>query len=131
MVMHGWSPADRRFRPGGAVTWEHMFDWEAAMMHPPEHPSHRPAAPAHRDEQMTLFAHATRPTGSRRRMSRNERMALRLEQLANEWDDGAADAHAAGDQLTERRLREQARDARRSAQVLRAGPGGAAGLLAS
>jgi len=101
------------------------------MLHPPEHPATRPETPAHRSEQMSLFAHTTRPAPTRRKMSRNERMALRLDELASDWDDQAAEAHAAGDQLSERRLREQARDARRSAQVLRAGPGGAAGLLAS
>jgi hypothetical protein len=108
-----------------------MFDREAAMTHPPEHPEPRTTESPHRDEQMALFAHTARPAPTLRRMSRNARMAIRLEELADSWDDDAADAHANGDQLSERRLREQARDARRSAQLLRAGPGGAAGLLAS
>jgi len=108
-----------------------MFDREAAMTHPPEHPETRSTESPHRDEQMALFAHPTRPAPARGRMSRNARMAIRLEELADSWDDDAAEAHASGDQLAERRLREQARDARRSAQLLRAGPGGAAGLLAS
>jgi hypothetical protein len=108
-----------------------MFDREAAMTHPPEHPDTRTTDLPHRDEQMALFAHTTRPAPTRRRMSRNARMAIRLEELADGWDDAAAEAHASGDQLSERRLREQARDARRSAQLLRAGPGGAAGVLAS
>lgn len=101
------------------------------MLHPPEHRDRRPETPAQTGEQMALFAHTARPAPTRRKMSRNERMALRLDELASDWDDQAADAHAGGDQLSERRLREQARDARRSAQLLRAGPGGAAGLLAS
>jgi hypothetical protein len=58
-------------------------------------------------------------------------MALRLEQLADDWEDQAVLEHAGGDQITERRLREQARDARRSAALLRAGPGGVSRLLAS
>jgi len=104
-----------------------MFDREADTMHPPEHTPE----PAHRDEQMALFTHAAHPPAKRARLSRNERMALRLEQLADDWEEQAEQERAAGDQLSERRLREQARDARRSAQLLRAGPGGVSRLLAS
>lgn len=100
-------------------------------MQPPEHNPQRQTDQAHRDEQMTLFTHGSRPAGKRTRLSRNERMALRLEQLADDWDEQAEHERAAGDQLSERRLREQARDARRSAAILRAGPGGASRLLAS
>lgn len=101
------------------------------MLHPPEHPGPRQDHVAHRDEQMALFVQTPRPAPRRRKMSRNERMADRLDQLARDWDEQADEARATGDQLSERRLREQAGDARRSAQLLRAGPGGAAGLLAS
>ena len=100
-------------------------------MHPPEHTPQRQTDPAHRDEQMTLFAHAGHSQARRTRLSRNERMALRLEQLADDWEDQAEQERAAGDQLSERRLREQARDARQSAALLRAGPGGVSRLLAS
>jgi hypothetical protein len=108
-----------------------MFDREAAMTHPPEHPARPIDATVTGDEQMTLFAHQGRPAPGRARLSRNEKMAVRLEQLADDWDDDADAAHRAGDQVTERRMRDQARDARRSARVLRAGPGGASRLLAS
>ena len=100
-------------------------------MHPPEHTPRRRPDPAQRDEQMTLFTHGAHPTTARTRLSRNERMALRLEQLADDWEEQAEQERAAGDQLTERRFREQARDARRSAALLRAGPGGVSRLLAS
>ena len=53
-------------------------------MHPPEHAPQRQADQAHRDEQMTLFTHGAHPRARRTRLSRNERMALRLEQLADE-----------------------------------------------
>jgi hypothetical protein len=108
-----------------------LFDWEADTMHPPEHTPQRQPDPAHRDEQMTLFTHGAHPTTARTRLSRNERMAVRLEQLADDWEEQAEQERAAGDQLSERRLREQARDARRSAALLRAGPGGVSRLLAS
>jgi len=100
-------------------------------MRPPEHTPQRQTDPAHRDEQMTLFTHAGHPKARTTRLSRNERMALRLERLADDWEDQAEQERAAGDQLSERRLREQARDARRSAALLRAGPGGVSRLLAS
>jgi hypothetical protein len=100
-------------------------------MHPPEHTPQRQTDPAHRDEQMALFTHAGHSKARRTRLSRNERMALRLEQLADDWEDQAEQERAAGDQLSERRFREQARDARRSAALLRAGPGGVSRLLAS
>lgn len=100
-------------------------------MHPPEHPSQRPADHAHRDEQMTLFTRGAQPEARRTRLTRNERMAVRLEQLADDWEDQAEQERVAGDQLSARRLREQARDARRSAELLRAGPGGVSRLLAS
>lgn len=100
-------------------------------MHPPEHTPSDGAVPQDRGEQMTLFTHAPHPKMPRERLSRNAQMALRLEQLADDSEDQAAEAHAAGDQITERRLREQARDARRSATLLRAGPGGVSRLLAS
>jgi hypothetical protein len=100
-------------------------------MHPHEHTPFDGEVRRDRDEQMTLFTHGAHPRRARERLGRNERMALRLEQLADDWEDQAAQEHLAGDQITERRLREQARDARRSAALLRAGPGGVSRLLAS
>ncbi len=100
-------------------------------MHPPEHAPQRRTDQAQGDEQMTLFTHGAHPKARQARLSRNERMALRLEQLADDWEDQAEQERVAGDQLSERRLREQARDARRSAALLRAGPGGISRLLAS
>jgi hypothetical protein len=108
-----------------------MFDREAPVTHPPEHIGPPHDGRAHGDEQMTLFARHTSAPRPRTRLSRNEKMAARLEQLAEDWDTDALAARRAGDQVTERRFRDQARDARRSAQVLRAGPGGASRLLAS
>lgn len=100
-------------------------------MQPNEHNPHRPDDVRARDEQMTLFAPGGQPRPQRPPAGRNARMALRLEQLADDWEDQADEARTAGDQVTERRMREQARDARRSAALLRAGPGGSSRLLAS
>lgn len=97
--------------------------------------SHHPASHefprSERGDQLTLFTHGAHPKMARRKLSRTESMALRLDQLADDWDDDAEAAHHHGDQLTERRMREQARDARRSAAILRAGPEGVGRLLAS
>ncbi len=97
--------------------------------------SHHPASGDHLNgepaDQLTLFTHGAHPKMARRKLSRNESMSLRLEQLADDWDDEAESAHQHGDQITERRMREQARDARRSAAILRAGPEGVGRLLAS
>ena len=100
-------------------------------MHPPEHTPSDGAVPRDRGEQLTLFTHGAHPKVPQARLGRNARMALRLEQLADDWQDQADLEHASGDQITERRLREQARDARRSAALLRAGPGGVSRVLAS
>lgn len=90
------------------------------------------------DPQLTLFVGQTDPPRApaparapRRRLGRNARMAVRLDDLARRADFEAEECRVAGDQIGERRAREQARDARRSAELLRAGPAGVARLLAS
>lgn len=81
--------------------------------------------------QLTLFAGRRPDPAPRRRLGRNEKMAIRLDQMADDAELEAEACRARGDQLGERRAREQARDARRSAALLRAGPEGVARLLAS
>ncbi len=81
--------------------------------------------------QLTLFMGQRPDPQPRRRLGRNERMALRLDQMADDAELEAESCRSRGDQLGERRAREQARDARRSAALLRAGPEGVARLLAS
>ena len=87
------------------------------------------------DPQLALFVApggGTAPRSGRPpRLGRNARMALRLEELAAEADREAEECRRAGDLLGQRRARERARDARRSAHVLRTGPRGVADLLAS
>lgn len=87
------------------------------------------------DAQLPLFTGAGGSGASRRRRSerlgRNARMALRLDELAEQADAEAEECRRAGDEVGVRRARERARDARRSAAVLRAGPPGVADLLAS
>ncbi|MCC6831627.1 MAG: hypothetical protein IT200_09805 [Thermoleophilia bacterium] len=81
--------------------------------------------------QLTLFAGRRPDPEPRRRVGRNEKMARRLDHMADDAELEAEACRAQGDQLGERRFREQARDARRSAALLRAGPEGVARLLAS
>lgn len=92
------------------------------------------------ESQLTLFIGQAEPqpappaTGvprHGRRLGRNARMALRLDDMALQSDREAEECRRAGDQIGERRAREQARDARRSAMLLRAGPEGVARVLAS
>lgn len=81
--------------------------------------------------QLTLFLGERPDPRPRARLGRNARMALRLDRMADEAELEAEALRSSGDQLGERRARERARDARRSAAILRAGPGGVARLLAS
>jgi len=87
------------------------------------------------DPQLALFTGpgAAPPArgGRQPRLGRNARMALRLEELAADADREAEECRRAGDALGRRRAQERARDARRSAHVLRTGPRGVADLLAS
>lgn len=80
--------------------------------------------------QLTLFR-GQRPAPSGSRRGRNARMALRLDQMADIAEAEAERLRGLGDELGERRAREQVRDARRSAAILRAGPTGVARLMAS
>ena len=85
-------------------------------------------------DQMALFTGqgaGPAPRPRRARLGRNARMALRLEEMAVQADMEAEMCRRSGDQLGQRRARERARDARRSAQILRAGPAGVARVLAS
>ncbi|MFN8110557.1 MAG: hypothetical protein U0Y82_12045 [Thermoleophilia bacterium] len=83
--------------------------------------------------QLTLFIGGRPDPAPRatRRLGRNARMALQLDRMADDAELQAERLRAHGDQVGERRERERARDARRSAALLRAGPGGVARLLAS
>jgi len=99
-------------RPEGALVYEHMF------------------APSE-TTQLTLFAGQRPDPAPQRRVGRNERMAMQLDQMADDAEIAAEELRSRGDQLGERRARERARDARRSAALLRAGPSGVARLLAS
>jgi hypothetical protein len=94
---------------------------------------HEPVSAAPDSTQLTLFqGGGARPAPApRRRLGRNARMALTLDRMADEAEAQAERSRADGDQMGERRARERARDARRSAAILRAGPGGVARLLAS
>lgn len=86
------------------------------------------------EPQLTLFVtDATSPAAPRRRrgVSRSERMALRVDELAWRAEREAEQCRLAGDAAGERRAREHARDARRSAQILRAGPEGVAAIMAA
>jgi hypothetical protein len=110
-----------------------MFDPERNTMdEAPREARHDPVADPD-TTQLTLFhGGASRPSPApRRRMGRNARMALTLDRMADEAEAQAERHRADGDRLGERRARERARDARRSAAILRAGPGGVARLLAS
>ncbi len=88
------------------------------------------------EPQLCLFGGADdvppRPRPRRRRSaSRNERMAQRIDELVWRHERHADACRRAGDVIGERRAREEARDARRSAQILRAGPGGVADVMAA
>lgn len=75
------------------------------------------------------------PAASRRRprgrLGRNERMALRLDDIAVQSEREAAAAVMAHDDVTARELLERAGAARKAASLLRAGPTGVRDLLAS
>ena len=75
------------------------------------------------------------PSTSRRRprgrLGRNERMALRLDDIAIQSERDAAAAVMAHDDVTARELLERAGAARKAASLLRAGPTGVRDLLAS
>ena len=75
------------------------------------------------------------PAASRRRprgrLGRNERMALRLDDIAVQSERDAAAAVMAHDDVTARELLERAGAARKAASLLRAGPTGVRDLLAS
>ena len=87
------------------------------------------------EPQLTLFVTGadtgSSPPRRRRRVGRAERMAQRIDDLASRAEREAEECRLAGDAVGERKAREQARDARRSAQILRAGPGGVAVLMAA
>lgn len=84
------------------------------------------------ETQMALFVgQADAPVRSTRRAGRSERIARRLDHMAAAADLRAEQSRAAGDRVGERAAREDARDARRSAQILRAGPSGVARLIAA
>jgi hypothetical protein len=82
------------------------------------------------DTQLNLFISQGRPVPmGRRRLGRNDRLALRLDEIADLAEAEAGQERARGDQIGERRALEGARDARRSAALLRAGPRGVARVL--
>lgn len=62
---------------------------------------------------------------------RNARMADRLDRMAAQAERDAAACRRAGDEIGVRRALEQARDARRAAALLRAGPSRVREVLAS
>lgn len=98
-------------RPDPGLLYEHMFDHTETT-------------------QLTLFR-GSRPAHRAAGGGRNARMALRLDRMADEAEVEAERLRSVGDELGERRERERARDARRSATILRAGPGGVARVMAS
>lgn len=88
------------------------------------------------EPQLTLFvnqepAAAPAPRRRERGLSRTERMARRVDELVARAEREAEECRLAGDVVGERKAREEARDARRSAQILRAGPGGVAAVMAA
>ena len=104
-------------------------------MRSPHHDKH-----AGKATQLTLVgtpepAATPAPAASRRRprgrLGRNERMALRLDDIAIQSERDAAAAVMAHDDVTARELLERAGAARKAASLLRAGPTGVRNLLAS
>lgn len=83
------------------------------------------------DDQMRLFAIDGGARPRRRRTGRNARMADRLDQIAVVAEREEATARRQGSDVDARRARERAQDARRAAAMLRAGPQGVGGVLAS
>lgn len=83
------------------------------------------------DDQMRLFAIEGGARPRRRRTGRNARMADRLDQIAVVAEREEAAARRQGSDVDARRARERAQDARRAAAMLRAGPQGVGGVLAS
>jgi len=82
--------------------------------------------------QLILFPGGARgDDGPRRTNGKNLRMAQRLDVLAAQAAREAASARRAGDHVTARHAAERARDARRAAALLRAGPSGVGRILAS
>lgn len=82
------------------------------------------------DTQLNFFIGHGRPVPSgRRRLGRNDRIALRLDEIADRAEAEAGSERACGNDIGERRALEAARDARRSAALLRAGPRGVARVL--
>jgi hypothetical protein len=79
--------------------------------------------------QLPLFTGAA--AARRARAGRNVRMAERLDRVAREAEREAAECRRAGDLVGMRAARERALGAARAAGLLRAGPSGVAGLLAS
>ncbi len=82
------------------------------------------------DTQLNLFITQGRPVPmGRRRLGRNDRLALKIDEIGDLAELEAGRERALGDHLGERRALERARDARRSAALLRAGPRGVARVL--
>lgn len=82
-------------------------------------------------EPVTTSAPAASRRRPRGRLGRNERMALRLDDIAVQSERDAAAAVMAHDDVTARELLERAGAARKAASLLRAGPTGVRDLLAS
>ncbi len=82
--------------------------------------------------QLILFPGGAAGDGGAPRVDgKNLRMAQRLDVLAARAAREAAAARRSGDHVTARQAAERARDARRAAALLRAGPAGVGRILAS
>ncbi|HMO00884.1 MAG TPA: hypothetical protein PKD59_15840 [Miltoncostaeaceae bacterium] len=91
-------------------------------------------SPSSTHGQLILFpgiaeAPAPAPAARRRRPTRVERKVLELERIAEAAEREMADGFRRGDAVSAKAAHDRARGARRAAEILRAGPGGVAGVL--